>query len=163
MKLTSNGHKYPNFSVKESRTNLSQSITEIFKFKEWPHLIWVQVNKYGLALIIHWRVVSGIKCQGIFPISQSPTDISWKVKGEQMQKKFFVNDWYTYRWGWDDVFSLIEVDFDVLHEQWLQPSQLKLFSWLTKMGLGYLPLPPPQPLVTLWKGEKTWLQKLYLQ
>ena len=29
----------PKLSVKESRANLSQSITEIFKPKEWPHLI----------------------------------------------------------------------------------------------------------------------------
>ena len=39
MKPTTNGHKYPKVSVKESRANLSQSIIEIFKLKEWPHLI----------------------------------------------------------------------------------------------------------------------------
>ena len=39
IKPTPNGHKYLKFSVKEGRANLYQSIAEIFKLKEWPHLI----------------------------------------------------------------------------------------------------------------------------
>ena len=39
MKPTANGHNYPEFSVKESRANLSSSILEIFKLEEWTHLV----------------------------------------------------------------------------------------------------------------------------
>ena len=39
MKPTPNSHKYPNFSVNESRDNLSQSISKLFKLEEWTQLI----------------------------------------------------------------------------------------------------------------------------
>ena len=41
MKPTPNGHKYPKFSVKKYRANLSQPTMtiEMFKLQEWPHLI----------------------------------------------------------------------------------------------------------------------------
>ena len=70
MKPTTNGHKYPKFSVKESRAKLSQSIIEIYSnlmrglilsgnfnsFKE----ILVQVNKAVLGMSCKLRRCNGI-------------------------------------------------------------------------------------------------------
>ena len=33
-------HNHPEFSVKESRVNLSSAILEIFKLKKWTHKLW---------------------------------------------------------------------------------------------------------------------------
>ena len=80
MKPTPNGHKYPKFSVKESRANLSQSITEIFKLKEWPHTIQklngfkeilVHVNK---AVYKHSTCLSSYKVGAWSMIPAVPTN-----------------------------------------------------------------------------------------
>ena len=62
MKPTANGHNYPEFSVKESRANLSSSIKEKFKLEEWTYL----VHKHDFQEIL----VQGIKLSMATPKSE---------------------------------------------------------------------------------------------